>query len=96
MNDIIVVVEINRKNKELLTQKNVDKTAIVGITKVLNVIDLSNIYSWAINNTDMDTARGFRPTDFKKYQRCISQIQDKIYWFYKNWIFTFITFIKHS
>ncbi len=42
MKDIIAVVEIDRKNKELLAIKNIDKTVVAKVTRVLSTIDLKS------------------------------------------------------
>ncbi len=38
--NVIVVVKKSRENKKLLVMKNIDKTAIAEVTKVLSTIDL--------------------------------------------------------
>ena len=43
--DLIVAAERNGKNKELLTKKNVDKTIIAEIAKVLSAINFENKHS---------------------------------------------------
>ena len=59
------------KSIKLLAMKNIDKTTIIEITKILNAIDLGSKYSWAINNTNIDAARNLRLITIKKYWRYI-------------------------
>ena len=54
MKDVIVAAEKSKKNKGLLAMKNIDKTAIAKVAKVLNIIDLSNKDNYAISNADIN------------------------------------------
>ena len=45
MKNMIAVAKKSKENKELLAIKNVDKTIIAEIVKMLNTIDLGNKYS---------------------------------------------------
>ena len=60
------MVEKGGKNKELLVIKNINKTAMAEIAKVLNVIDLKTKYSWTISNTEIDVAENFGLINIKK------------------------------
>ena len=64
---MIAVVKKDKENKELLAMENTDKTAIVEIAKVSNAIDFRSKHSWAINNTDIDSAKNLRLIDIQKY-----------------------------
>lgn len=50
---MIIVIKRDKKNKKLLAIKNVSKTAIAKVTKVLSAINFKNKYSWAISNTNI-------------------------------------------
>ena len=45
MKDIIVVAKRSRKNKELLAIKNVNKTTMAEVAKILNVSDFRSKHS---------------------------------------------------
>ncbi len=75
MKDVIVVA---KRSGKLLAMKNVNKTAIVEVTKVSSGIDLRSKHSCAISNADMDVAGNLGLTSIKKYWRHVSQIQDKV------------------
>lgn len=47
--------------------ENIDKISIAKVAKVLNVINLSSKYSWAISNIDINITRDLELTDIKKY-----------------------------
>ncbi len=66
MNDVILVA---KRGGELLAMENADKTVIAEVAKVSSVIDLGSKHSWAISNTDIDTAEDLGLTGIKKYQR---------------------------
>ena len=84
MEDMIVVIKRGRKNWGPLIMENIDRIAIAKIVKVSNVIDLSNKYSWAISNTDIDTTGNLGLTGIKKYWKYTCQIQNKIDRLYKD------------
>lgn len=84
MKDMITAIKGDKKNKELLVIKNVNKTVMIEVAKVSSTIDFSNKYGQAINNADMNATRDVELTDIKKYWRYIGQIQDKIDCLYKN------------
>lgn len=71
---MIAIAKRGRKNRGLLALENIDKSAIAEVVKLSSIIDLGNIYNWAISNANIDTARDLRLTDIKKYWRCTSQI----------------------
>lgn len=55
---MVVMAKKDRKNKQQLIMKNlIDKTAIVEITKMSNIIDHESKYSWAISNANINEAR---------------------------------------
>ena len=61
------MAERGRKNKELLSMENVNKTVIVEVAKILSAIDLGNKYNLAINNADIDVAGDLKLIGIKKY-----------------------------
>ena len=65
--DIIAIAEKDRENKKLWTIENVDKIAMVEVTKLLSAIDFGSKYSYAMNNTDIDVAKNLKLIDIKKY-----------------------------
>ena len=67
MKDMITVVKKSGENKELLAIENVDKIAIVKVTKMSSAIDLKSKHSWAINNADIDAAGNLKLIGIKKY-----------------------------
>lgn len=67
MKDVIIAVKKMRENGDLLALNNVDKIAIVEVTKMSNTIDLDNKYSLAIGNTNMNTVGNLGLTSIKKY-----------------------------
>ena len=58
--------------------KNVDKTTIAKVVKVLSTVDVRSKYNRIIRNADIDTVENLGKIGIKKYCKCISQIQDKI------------------
>lgn len=49
-----------------LAMRNVNKTAISKVAKILSTIDFGNNYSWAISNIDIDIIKNLKLTDIKK------------------------------
>ena len=47
--------------------KNIDKTAMAELAKILNAINLGSKHSWAISNADMDATRNLGLISIKKY-----------------------------
>ena len=76
--DVIAVAKKDGEIKELLAMKNIDKTAMAEVAKVLSVIDLRNKHNWAINNANIDVAGDLGLTSIKKYWKRAGQIQDKV------------------
>lgn len=74
MKDIIIVTKKGGENKKLLAIKNVNKTTMMDIAKVLSAIDLKSKYSWAISNTNIDTTGNLGLIGIIKYWRRASQI----------------------
>ena len=74
MKKVIAMAEKDRENKELLTIKNVDKTAMAKFAKVLSAIDLRSKHSWAISNADIDVAGNLRLIGIKKYWTYAGQV----------------------
>lgn len=66
MKNIIVIVKKVRKIEELLAEK-VDKVAMAEVTKMWNVIDISNKYSCAISIVDINAAKNLKLIYVKKY-----------------------------
>lgn len=71
MKHIIEVAEKNRENGRLLIIKNVNKTVLSKVAKILSIIDFGNMYSQAISNTNIDTTPNLGLTNIKKYQRYV-------------------------
>lgn len=67
MNDIIAVAKKGGKNKELLAMRNVDKTVMTKVAKILSTIDLRRKHNWVISNIDIDIARNLELIGIKKY-----------------------------
>lgn len=68
---------------------------MIKVTKVLNVINLRNKYNLAIDNTGINVARDLGLIYIKKFKKCTNQIQDKVDWLYKDWIFALGIFVKY-
>ena len=47
--------------------KKVNKAAILEVVKTSSAINISNKYSWVINNIDIDVAKDLGVTGVKKY-----------------------------
>lgn len=75
--------------------KNINKTLIAKVVKILSIINLNNKYDQAISNNNINVIKDLRLTNTKKYWRCIGQIQDKLDRLDKNWIFVLIAFVKY-
>lgn len=90
-----MLAQKNRNNKRLLAIKNINKTLVAKVIKILNIINLKNKYGQAISNDNININKNLRLTNTKKYQRCIGQIQDKVDRLNKNWIFILIVFVKY-
>ena len=86
----------SRENKKLFAIENADKTDMAEVAKASSAINLGNKDSWTISNADMDAASDLRQISIIKYWKCASQIQDKIDWLHKDWIFAFRVFVKYS
>lgn len=54
--------------------KNIDKTIIAEVAKMLSTINLKNKHSKAISNANMDAARDLELICIKKYWKHIGQI----------------------
>lgn len=63
---MIKVAEKGRKNKELLTIENVDKTTMAEVAKVSNAINLGSKHSWAISNANIDAIKNLGLIGIKK------------------------------
>ena len=48
---VIAAAKRDGENKKLLSIKNLDKSAMAEVAKVLSTIDLDNKHNWAMNNT---------------------------------------------
>lgn len=65
---MIAVAEKGRENQEpFMVMENVDKTAMMEISKVSSAIHFGSKYSWTIGNADMHTARELESTSIEKY-----------------------------
>lgn len=67
INNLVLAAEKGRENIKLFVLENVDKIVIAEVTKMLSAINLSNKYSQAISNTNMNITRNLRLTSIKKY-----------------------------
>ena len=64
---IIIVVKKDRKNKEFLVIKNIEKTAIMEVAKALSAIHFRSKHSKTIINLAIKAAKDLRLINIKKY-----------------------------
>lgn len=74
MKNVKAVTEKDKKYKELLAVKYVDKITILKLTKVSSTINLVSKYGWIISNITMDVTWNLRLTSIQKYWKYAGQI----------------------
>ncbi len=62
-----MIISKKAKEKEILLEDIADTTVLAEVAWVLSVVDLAGRYNWAINNTDLDTAKELGLIGIKKY-----------------------------
>lgn len=63
----IIISEKSKKKKKKSVEENVDKIAMVMVTKILSSVDFNGRYMWTISNIDIDTTKDLGLIDIKKY-----------------------------